>query len=133
MQTVQIGGNVAPKPRAVSANRIRLLVEQYQAQHKLSQEDIAKQMGMSHSQMWRYLSGASEPSPAIILRIAEFFDVSVDYLFDRTDNPYMPKSDKLSSNERDLIEAVRKHGVTTVLTMLARFYENRGEGGESDD
>lgn len=124
---------MAPKPRAVNAGRIRCLVEEYQARHNTTQEEIAKEIGMSHSQLWRYLSGASEPSPAIILRIADFFDVSVDYLFSRTDNPYMPKSDSLSSNERELIEAVRKHGFATVLTMLARFYSSKGEGGEGSE
>lgn len=35
----------------------------------------------------RYETGEREPNIATLIKIADFFNVSVDYLLERTDNP----------------------------------------------
>ncbi|MBQ3226102.1 MAG: helix-turn-helix transcriptional regulator, partial [Clostridia bacterium] len=39
----------------------------------------------------RYETGAHEPGIRELIRIADYFQVSVDYLLERTDNPKMLK------------------------------------------
>ena len=43
--------------------------------------------GLSKNVIARYERGECEPSSSSIAAIADFFDVSVDYLLGRTDNP----------------------------------------------
>ena len=77
----------------VLAERLRALRESV----KLSQEKMGRLVGMKQSSVNRYESGQSDPSPETLLRYADYFDVSMDYIFGRTDKPqgtlyeYKPK------------------------------------------
>lgn len=42
---------------------------------------------MSQTTISRYENGEREPSIADLIQIADYFDVSIDYLLERTDNP----------------------------------------------
>ena len=54
---------------------------------KLTQVQMAEYIGMVQSSVNRYEAGESEPSFEILLKYADYFDVSLDYIFGRTDNP----------------------------------------------
>ena len=56
----------------------------------LTQEDIAPQLGIRYSTYCRYEHGGSEPDISDAARIADFFNVSLDYLAGRTDDPTPP-------------------------------------------
>ncbi len=51
----------------------------------LYQKDIATLLGVDRTTYSKYESGASEPNREILLRLAQIFDVSTDYLLGRTD------------------------------------------------
>jgi transcriptional regulator with XRE-family HTH domain len=53
----------------------------------LSQKAIAGILGVTQSAINRYESNESEPVFRIMLWYADYFDVSMDYLFCRTDKP----------------------------------------------
>lgn len=53
----------------------------------LLQKNIAKEIGIALRTYQYYESGERKPDSDTILKIAEYFDVSVDYLLGRTDNP----------------------------------------------
>ena len=53
----------------------------------LVQEDAANQLGIRYSTYRRYEHGGTEPDISQAARIADFFDVSLDYLAGRTDEP----------------------------------------------
>ena len=53
----------------------------------LLQKDIAELLGVSVRTFQGWETGRSEPSIEKIIKIAEVFQVSVDYLFARSDNP----------------------------------------------
>lgn len=53
----------------------------------LLQKDIAKGVGLSLRSYQRYEYGEREPSASILLSLANYFDVSLDYLVGRTNNP----------------------------------------------
>ena len=53
-----------------------------------SQAFIAKEIGtVAQPAIFRYESGQSDVSNAILLWYADYFDVSLDYIFGRTDKP----------------------------------------------
>lgn len=53
----------------------------------LSQYDLAKALGLSRGQLSNYELGTRQPDNATLIKIANFFDVSTDYLLGRTDIP----------------------------------------------
>ena len=65
------------------ADRLRTLREH----GKLSQEKMAPLVGLKQSSINRYENNQSDPSSETLLRYADYFDVSLDYIFGRTDKP----------------------------------------------
>jgi len=53
----------------------------------ISQSAFAKEIGVSSRTYQDYEYGKREPQVAIFVRIADFGDVSLDYLAGRTDTP----------------------------------------------
>ncbi len=53
----------------------------------ISQLKLAMDLGMNQNSISRYETGEREADYATLIRLAEYFDVSIDYLLERTDNP----------------------------------------------
>lgn len=53
----------------------------------LSQVKMAEALGIKLGAVNRYENNQSEPSCETLLNYANFFDVSLDYIFGRTENP----------------------------------------------
>ena len=53
----------------------------------MSQVFLGMELGMSQNTISRYETGARVPSREELIAIADYFDVSVDFLLGRTDNP----------------------------------------------
>lgn len=58
---------------------------------KLLQKDIATAIGITIRNYQRYEKGEAQPTLPVLLRLADYFDVSIDYLVGRTDNPKINK------------------------------------------
>lgn len=77
---------------------------------KLSQVKLANLIGTTQACMNRYETGLSSPPLKILLWYADYFDVSLDYIFGRTDKPqgklyeYRPKITEDSEEMRRFIE-----------------------------
>ena len=56
---------------------------------KISQLKLAIDLDTSQNTISRYETGEREPGIAELIRIADYFNVSLDYLLERTDNPYI--------------------------------------------
>lgn len=54
---------------------------------QMTQVELAKIVGTQQSTINRYEQGLSVPGPEIFVRYADYFDVSMDYLYCRTDEP----------------------------------------------
>jgi len=52
--------------------------------HDLTQTALAKQLYIAQSTYSQYERGVSEWTAPILLQLADFYNVSVDYLMDRT-------------------------------------------------
>lgn len=64
----------------------------------MTQEKLGKIVGMKKSNISKYERGELEPSLESVLEFAKFFNVTLDYLLGRTDNPSLPSSMYLDSN-----------------------------------
>lgn len=53
----------------------------------LSQYQVAQQLGFSRGQYANYEQGKREPDYAILKKLADYFNVPLDYLLGRTDDP----------------------------------------------
>ena len=62
-------------------------LKELRKQRKISQLKLAMDLNMNQNSISRYESGEREADYATLIRIADYFDVSVDYLLERTDNP----------------------------------------------
>ena len=53
----------------------------------ISQLKLAMDLNMSQNTISRYETGEREPGINELIKIADYFHISVDYLLGRTDNP----------------------------------------------
>ncbi len=58
---------------------------------KITQVQAAKAAGVSESMYQFYEYGKSEPTASVLIALADFFNVSIDYLCGRTDKPEVNK------------------------------------------
>jgi len=77
---------------------------------KLSQQKVADMIGCPQTSVYRYETGNYTPSAETLLWYADYFDVSMDYIFGRTDNPQgklyenKPKVEKIYPEMEKFIE-----------------------------
>lgn len=64
-------------------------IVQLKTERNLLQKDIASAIGLSLRAYQYYEKGQKEPTLSVLVRLADFFSVSLDYLVGRSDNPDM--------------------------------------------
>lgn len=110
---------------------------------KLSQEEVAKAIGTSQTNIGRWEKGLNEPSSGFVIKLANYFEVSIDYLLGREDDfgnitvTPSPSSDlsasspnaSLTPEERELLELYKKLPGTRKKTVLdtIRFMSDSSE------
>ena len=57
----------------------------------ISQLKLAMDLSLSQNSISRYETGEREAGYDLLIKFADYFDVSIDYLLERTDNPEMNK------------------------------------------
>ncbi len=57
----------------------------------IKQKNIAKYLNVSQNTYSQYETGVISLTAEVLIKLADYYNVSVDYLLDRTDNP---KSDR---------------------------------------
>lgn len=58
-----------------------------QKKRKLAKIDISRAVGLSRSAYYTYETGEREPTISTLTALADFFNVSTDYLLGRSNNP----------------------------------------------
>jgi transcriptional regulator with XRE-family HTH domain len=56
-------------------------------QRKITQLKLAMDLNMNQNSISRYETGSHEADYATLIKFADYFNVSIDYLLERTDNP----------------------------------------------
>lgn len=59
--------------------------------HDMTQTDVAKYLEMTQPQYYRYEAGYRDIPTDILLRLADLYNTSTDYLLGRTNNPKPPE------------------------------------------
>lgn len=62
-------------------------IKQLRERHGLAQKDVAASLGVNPSAVTRWETGEKRPDLVNLVKLADLFDVSIDYLLGRTDNP----------------------------------------------
>lgn len=55
--------------------------------HSITQKQLAEAIGASERGIQNYEMGVRKPTFDILIALADYFDVSLDYLVGRSDNP----------------------------------------------
>ena len=84
---VYLTGNVTYKI-PFGDRRINLSPKAFSGKKHLLSVKLAKEFDVSQSALARYEIDDSTPSPEVFLKYADYFDVSLDYIFGRTDDPH---------------------------------------------
>lgn len=100
-------------------------------QASVSQKTLADYIGISYQAIGKIEKKKGAASIEVIFAIAEYFNVSIDYLTGRTDNPSMSNiivEQKLSEEETELLEDFRlldKLEKNIVIGKIAEFNYNK--------
>jgi transcriptional regulator with XRE-family HTH domain len=81
-------------------------------QKKLSQYDLADRLGFSRGKLANYEQGSRQPDFGTLELIADFFEVSIDYLLGRSDDSTPVKKENINIAFLDgdnLTEDEKKH------------------------
>ncbi len=62
-------------------------LKELRKKHNLSQLRLAMDLSMNQNTISRYEAGEREADYKTLIKIADYFNVSIDYLLERTDNP----------------------------------------------
>lgn len=85
---------------------LRLLREE----KKLSQQKLADEFDIAQSQIQNYETGGYQPNIETLLKYADYFDVSVDFLLGRTNIRHKPREIReydLNTDEQELVNRYR--------------------------
>lgn len=66
-------------------------LKELRERRKISQVRLAIELDLNQNSISRYESGAREADYRTLIAFADYFNVSLDYLFGRTDNPEINK------------------------------------------
>jgi transcriptional regulator with XRE-family HTH domain len=80
-------------------------------QRKLTQKQLGSAFNISHATINRYEKGQRQPDTEILDKLADFFDVSTDYLLGRTDTQRNLGAEK---NEKNQIEEEKKGYISLI-------------------
>lgn len=64
-------------------------IERLREKEKITQKDLAVKLGIARTTYSGYENGAREPDLETLKKIADYFEVSTDFLVGRTDDPNM--------------------------------------------
>jgi len=89
----------------------------------LNAKDFADKIKIEYSKYWNWESGRSKPDYLTIIKLANYFNVSTDYLLGLTDEKTPPKITK----EAEMLKSATPEQIQTVKTILQLNANELGE------
>ena len=108
------------------SNRLKFL----RTTRKLTSKQVYKAVGISQAAYYRYETGERDPSCKTLIALSDFFNVSIDYLSGRVDQPYYTVDDITSPYSAAALAIAKKYDA--VMPDMQRRIE-RYVSGEYDD
>lgn len=100
-------------------SKFHFRIRELRVSRKLSQQELADLLKISKSSVNMYERGEREPGLDLIEAIADFFNVDLDYLMGKSDNP-----------QKYLISSTKDATLTTDETKLLDLYRNFNDEGK---
>ncbi|CAM3093686.1 helix-turn-helix domain-containing protein [Limosilactobacillus mucosae] len=95
-------------------------------QKRLSQTDLAKIINVSQQTVTKWETGKSEPSSSAINRLADYFDVSSDYLLGRkTPKPKMTVDEAMDTIMSADGKEPTEHDRKIMESIIKAYLDNR--------
>jgi HTH-type transcriptional regulator, competence development regulator len=92
----------------VLGDRLRRL----RLEKKLTQEELGKKINVTKVSISGYENGNRTPDTETLQKLADFFNVTTDYLLGRTDNPNPPEDDdKELGTLAKINQLIKEHGI----------------------
>lgn len=106
-------------------NRIRELREN----HNLTQKALGELMGYSESTCSLYESGKRQPDAKTLIFLANYFNVSVDYILGRTDEKEDPadEADRARKEVLEILMGLSQEDIQRVGDFVAGLKASRAE------
>lgn len=76
-----------------------------------SQYEAAERLGFSRGKLANYEQGTRQPDYDTLEIIADFYDVSTDYLLGRTDNPSFSQEEKQEDSLEQINKLLKKYNI----------------------
>lgn len=92
---------------ATFANRLKDL----RLKKRITQEKLAERFFITKSAISKYENGVNTPENKLLQDMADFFDVSVDYLLGRTDDKKIISQSTSKDKAKEILEVLKKAGV----------------------
>lgn len=114
------GFDVPMLPQSKGEMSLGSQIRKLRLQYGWSQTDLADKLNVSNAALCQYESGARTPDDALKIKMANLFNVSLDYLMGR--DYAIKKQNKLPDNADELIDQVLKNKSNMAIVM--------GKGGD---
>jgi len=111
------------------ADRFSLLRALFGYSDPISAADFAQKFGLKRRIIFNYEKGEAKPSFNILIKLADYFCVSTDYLIGRSDDPewaiHLPRAENLFFNHPDtwseLINQYKQDKATNPISLAPVF------------
>lgn len=99
-------------------------IKYYRQENKIKQEELAEFLGVSFQAVSKWETGASDPDIALLPKLAVYFGVTIDELFEMPYEEQMERIENMISTERTIKEKTFESAVA--------FLENRLKNAPKD-
>ena len=97
-------------------------IKELREEKHISQKKLAEVIGTSQRNIGRWENNENEPSYSQVVKLADFFGCSIDYLVGREDDfGNVPVKSNLSAQEQELLSAFNKLDVVQRETVLIQI------------
>lgn len=108
---------------------MNLRLKTLRQQKNINQAELGKIIDVGKTTISNYETGYSVPDLETVVKLADYFDVSTDYLLGRTDYPKMctdqifQTTNLLAENEIEVLEILRKVNDRQQIKLIGRIEE----------
>ncbi|WP_018249756.1 helix-turn-helix domain-containing protein [Orenia marismortui] len=110
-------------------------IRQLRKENKLTQQQLADKIGVGRATIAGYETKGKEPGYDTLTKLAEIFDVSVDYLLGRTDiKKAVPSSPKIPDDVQKLLSDEENRFIADLLQKEEiQMYLREARGASKED
>ena len=104
-------------------NRIKELRKSF----NLSQEKLAEEFDVERATISRWENDKTDPSNEDLIKLAQYFKVSVDYLLGRTINPTAPDQESQNPEAQEFLHRLKSSSENNILSMFHETISTYGK------